>query len=57
MVKSYIGQGTVERSNCYGLLRDVGVTKLIATIDRRPPDLSGGALTWPAGYAASGTPG
>ena len=53
---SSIGQGTVQRSNCYGSLRDDGVTKLIASIDRRIPDLSGGALSWPAGYAAWGTP-
>jgi len=56
MGNSYIGQGTVQRSNCYGSLRDDGVTKLIASIDRRIPDLSGGALSWPAGYAAWGTP-
>jgi hypothetical protein len=55
VVSSYIGQGTVRRFNCYGLLRDGGVTKLIASIDRRTPDLSGGALSWRAGNAAWGT--
>jgi hypothetical protein len=75
-----ISQVAVRRSEFYGLLRDGGVAKLIATPRRSTPrrsaarrrtarrrtacrrtacrrtgDLSGGALSRPAGNAASGT--
>jgi hypothetical protein len=57
VLASYIGQGTVQRSNCYGLLRDGGVTKLIATIDRKTVDPTGGAVSRRTGRAALGTMG
>jgi hypothetical protein len=57
MGNSYIGQGTVQRSNCYGLPCDGGVTKPIATIGRKTVDLFDGAVSRPTGSAASGTTG
>lgn len=57
MLDGYISQVAVRRSEFYGLLRDGGVAKLIATLHRKTADLSGGALIPPAGNAASGTPG
>jgi len=57
MLDSSISRVAVQRSEFYGLLREGGVTKLIATLHRKTADLSGGALSPPAGNATSGTPG
>jgi ABC-type transporter MlaC component len=57
MLDGSIGQVALQRSGFYGLLRDGGVGKLIATLHRKTADLSGGALTRPAANAASGPPG
>jgi hypothetical protein len=72
MLDGSISQVAVQRSAFFGLLRDGGVAKLIATprcrtarrrtarrrtTRRRTGDLSGGAPSRPAGNAASGTPG
>jgi phospholipid transport system substrate-binding protein len=56
MLDGAISQVAVRRSEFYALLRDGGVAKLIATLHRKTADLSAGALSQPAGKAASGTP-
>lgn len=57
MLDGSISQAALQRCEFYGLLRVGGVAKLIATLGRRAADLSGGALSGPAGNAASGTSG
>jgi phospholipid transport system substrate-binding protein len=55
MLDGSISQIAVQRSEFYGLLGNGGVAKLIATLQRKTADLSGGALSAPSGNAASGT--
>ncbi|MGO8920410.1 MAG: ABC transporter substrate-binding protein [Stellaceae bacterium] len=50
-----ISQVAVQRSEFQGLLGDGDVAKLIAALDRKTTDLSGGALSPPARNAARGT--
>jgi phospholipid transport system substrate-binding protein len=57
MLDGSISQAAVQRSEFYGLLRNGGVANLIATLRRKTAELAGGTLSWPAGNAASGTPG
>lgn len=55
MLDGSISQVAVQRSEFFGLLGNGGVEKLIASLQRKTADLSGGALGPPAGNAGSGT--
>lgn len=57
MLDGSISRVVVQRSEFYGLLRNGGVANLIATLRRKTGELSGGALSLPAGNAASRSPG
>jgi phospholipid transport system substrate-binding protein len=51
-----ISQVAVQRSEFYSLLAKGGATKLIATLNRKAADLSGGALSPPGGNSGSEHP-
>jgi hypothetical protein len=53
VLDGYMSQVAAQHSGSYGLLYGGSVTKLIATLHRKTTDLSGGALSRPAGNAAS----
>jgi phospholipid transport system substrate-binding protein len=54
MLDGSISQIAVQRSEFYGLLGNGGVARLIASLQRKTADLSGGALDPPSGNSTSG---
>jgi phospholipid transport system substrate-binding protein len=56
MLDGSISRVAVQRSEFYGPLRNGGIANLIATLRHKTADLSGDALSRPAGKAASGSP-